>query len=120
MFAAMLLVLIGAFLLGAKFALDLFSRRRRKHRLHNWPERRYGVDVRSAATANLTAVLKYFERERPSFIALLAHIEKALTALRARATRAKRNLSLSARCWIAAQKARWASWRKVNQKDQSA
>jgi hypothetical protein len=119
MFAATLVVLIAAFLFGVKFAVDLLRTRRRKHRLYTWPERRYRVDMQSAAIANLTAVLKHLERQRANLTALLAQIEKARTALRVRGTRAKRNLSSAAHKRIAAaQKAGWTSWRKAQRKGQ--
>lgn len=64
--------------------------------------------------ANLTAVLKNLQRERARLAAQLEHVTKAIAALGAPGSR---RLSPGARNRIAAaQKARWAKWRKARKK----
>jgi hypothetical protein len=65
--------------------------------------------------ANLLPVLKQLQRERVRLAAQLSHIDQALSALGADGS--ARKISTAARRRIAAaQKLRWAKWRKAHKK----
>jgi hypothetical protein len=65
--------------------------------------------------ANLLPVLKQLQRERVRLAAQLSHIDQALSALGADGS--ARTISPAARRRIAAaQKLRWAKWRKAHKK----
>jgi hypothetical protein len=67
--------------------------------------------------ANLSSLLNQLERERSRLASHLDNISKALAALGGSSTRTRRQLSASAIARIrAAQKARWAKWRKAKKK----
>ena len=65
--------------------------------------------------SNVNAVLKQLQQERSRVSADLERIKRALAALNSKNLPSKRKLSASAIARIrAAQRARWAKWRKAN------
>ena len=66
---------------------------------------------------NVTAAIRQLQAERSRLTRQLERINKALAALGGKAMRGKRRLSTAALARIrAAQKARWAKWRKAQKK----
>ena len=108
-------VLIGMFLLGVKFIVDIVKQHRPR-KIDTSPRWKSPSlpGVQSIAMANLTAVLTHLEQERSRLSAQLDQIASALAALKRRGTIRKRRRSAAAIARIrAGQKARWAKWRKV-------
>lgn len=64
---------------------------------------------------NLVPFMKQLQRERARLAAQLSHIEQALSALGADG-RARKISSAARRRIAAAQKLRWAKWRKAQKK----
>lgn len=67
--------------------------------------------------ANLKAVLQQLSQERTRLTGQLRNIDNALSALKVHVGQKRRTLSAAALSRIsAAQKARWAKWRKLHKK----
>jgi hypothetical protein len=74
--------------------------------------------LQSVAMANLASLLNQLQPERNRLSSQLEQINKALSALNVKGSR--RGMSAAAKARIAAaQKARWAKWRKAKKKGQS-
>jgi len=73
--------------------------------------------VQFRTMAHMTAVLRHLERERTRVTAQLDQVGNALAALKGSSTSKRHTLSAAGRARVrAAQKARWAKWRKAHEK----
>jgi hypothetical protein len=115
--ATIVVVLVAAFLLGVKFTVDLIRHRRRKVDLSRGEKAWSHPVVQSSAMTKFATVLKHLEQERIRLTSRIDQVGKALVALTGRSMIRKRRLSATAIARIrAAQKARWAKWRKAQKK----
>ena len=113
--ATIVVVLVAAFLLGVKFTVDLTRHWRQKVDISRGEKAWSRPVVQSPSMSKFAAVLSHLQQERSRLTAQIDRLGKALAALRVRSsTPRKRRLSAAALARIrAAQKARWAKWRKA-------